>query len=495
MPEPSEQPEIVDGIDASPRRGARSGATADDLGPSAREAARAVAEACGIDPSSDITVTFAPRASGPSPADAAIDWARSGAMALTGPADGLPRFAPGPLASVARGVGQVLTRLAPSGALDGLDAAALLGERAAVAGLARAGRRSPGGAARLLDTRDGCLALNLPREDDWRLVPAWLELDPPDRTRDGAHDWARLADLLAARETDALVARGRLIGLAVSPAPRRPPAPARFFDASLESERSAPARRRPLRVLDLSTLWAGPLATSLLAAAGADVVKVESPDRPDGARRGPPRFFDLMNAGKRSAALDLREPGDRSRFTRLLEAADVVVESARPRALAQLGFDATGWVSERPGRLWLSITGHGRDHEWIAYGDDAAAAAGLAWPAAPSADGEAEPCFCADAVADPLTGLHAAALLLARWQRGRGGLIDLPLARVAGWAAARPHTGLVVPVTGDARRARLLVDGETVSVKSPRARPVVRRGPPLAPPDAALLDAWTHPAC
>ena len=64
-------------------------------------------------------------------------------------------------------------------------------------------------------------------------------------------------------------------------------------------------------MVELGSLWAAPLCGSLLAAAGADVVKVESIGRPDGARRGPPAFFDLLNGGKRSVALDLRpSPAD-----------------------------------------------------------------------------------------------------------------------------------------------------------------------------------------
>ena len=61
-------------------------------------------------------------------------------------------------------------------------------------------------------------------------------------------------------------------------------------------------------MIDLSALWAGPLCGDLLAGAGATVVKVESTQRPDGARRGAHAFYDLMNGRKRSVALDLHEP-------------------------------------------------------------------------------------------------------------------------------------------------------------------------------------------
>jgi len=68
-------------------------------------------------------------------------------------------------------------------------------------------------------------------------------------------------------------------------------------------------------------------------------VKVESARRPDGARSGPAPFFDLLNAGKESVVVDLEAPGGVDALVGWLERADVVVESSRPRALAQLGID------------------------------------------------------------------------------------------------------------------------------------------------------------
>ena len=95
-------------------------------------------------------------------------------------------------------------------------------------------------------------------------------------------------------------------------------------------------------VVDLSSLWAGPLCAQLLTAAGARTVKVESTSRPDGARRGPAPFYDLLHAGQDSVALDFRDHRDVDRLRTLLAAADIVIEASRPRALAQLGIDAAG---------------------------------------------------------------------------------------------------------------------------------------------------------
>jgi hypothetical protein len=102
-------------------------------------------------------------------------------------------------------------------------------------------------------------------------------------------------------------------------------------------------------VLDLSSLWAGPLCAHLLGLAGARVVKLESASRPDGARAGSAAFFDLLNAGKASVALDLSSRAGRDSLRRLIASSDIVIESARPRALRQLGIEAEALVAEVPG--------------------------------------------------------------------------------------------------------------------------------------------------
>jgi crotonobetainyl-CoA:carnitine CoA-transferase CaiB-like acyl-CoA transferase len=181
-------------------------------------------------------------------------------------------------------------------------------------------------------------------------------------------------------------------------------------------------------VADLGSLWAGPLAGALLAAAGARVVKVESTGRPDGARGGPAAFFDLLNARKRSVALDLRTAAGTHLLGELLARADVVIEASRPRALAQLGIDAEALLTGARPRVWVSITGHGRAHpqrDWTAFGDDAAVAGGLvSWH-------DGRPCFCADAAADPASGLVAAAAALDALATGGRWLLDVAMAGVA----------------------------------------------------------------
>jgi crotonobetainyl-CoA:carnitine CoA-transferase CaiB-like acyl-CoA transferase len=220
--------------------------------------------------------------------------------------------------------------------------------------------------------------------------------------------------------------------------------------------------RRPL-VVDLSSLWAGPLCAHLLGRHGADVVKVESTVRPDGARSGPPSFYAALHAGHRSVALDFASTEGRARLRSLLLAADVVIEASRPRALRQLGIDAIEVAACGP-RVWLSITGYGREAAGglaVAFGDDAAVAGGLvAW----APDGQ--PRFALDAVADPLTGLAAAGAVLDALAAGGRWLVDVALAGVAAavmgddagapWTPGEGHDPLPAPPPSASERVASL---------------------------------------
>ena len=383
----------------------------------------------------------------PSTADQVAAWADSGAMSLTGRQGGPPLGPPADLVPELVATGRLLeARAAALGGSVTVEPLSLLGERAALSGLQRQGAISCGGSTRLLRAADGWFAVALARSEDLDLVPAWLEraapLDDP---------WSAVAD--AARLTSAaeLVDRAAMLGLPAASLPER----------SYEARRTgtlfgelpvcaaevsglpapAPAPVRALRgtvVVDLSSLWAGPLCGSLLAAAGASVVKVESTGRPDGARRGPQAFFDLLNAGKRSVALDLTRADGRRALTDLVGSADVVIEASRPRALEQLGIDAIRIVSGTGPTVWASITGHGRTgpgRDRVAFGDDAAVAGGLVcW------DGD-QPCFCADAVADPVAGVVAAAAVLDALARGGRWLLDVSMATVASHLAGPTLAG------------------------------------------------------
>jgi len=340
-------------------------------------------------------------------------------MPLTGDADGPPARCGHAVPSCARGALHAFHLL--TGAAGAADGALLLAERCALNGRRRRGAVSANGTCRLYTTADDVLALNLARPDDRALLPAWLgtEAGP------GNDDW--LAAQLRRRGSAELLARGRLLGLPVAPANATSAPPEAWFRLAQECTVTprTPAQR-PL-VVDLSALWAGPLCASLLRAAGARVIKVESRARLDGARGGDAHFYNLLNGGKESVVFDFATAAGRDALRALLCRADIVIDSARPRALRQLGIDAGELLAGRAGALWVSITGYGREaprDNWVAFGDDAAAAAGLLYP--PAHPG-ALPAFCGDALCDPLAGLHAAVAAAACWQRGRGGMLALNL--------------------------------------------------------------------
>jgi CoA-transferase family III len=342
-------------------------------------------------------------------------WAESGAMALTG----WPERAVGPPAHLVDGVTDVAR------AFPGLDGLAVLGERAALMGLWRRGGTSCGGSCKLIRAADGWLAVSLPRADDVEAVPAWLELDDLPSTVPAT--WRAVARAAAEQPSSHLVARASLLGLPVSRVGEADVASPRRGVTKEELGTAPPCAVDGALVVDLSALWAGPLCGDLLAGAGARVVKVESIARPDGARRGPSAFFDLLNGRKRSVALNLREAEGIRLLGSLLRSADVVIESSRPRALRQMGFNARDLVRAGGPRVWVSITGHGRsgdDADRVGFGDDAAAAGGLVvWDAG-------RPLFCADAVADPLSGMAAAHACLEALAEGGRWLLDVSMAAV-----------------------------------------------------------------
>ena len=386
------------------------------------------------------------------PTDETEAWAASGAMCLTGRPDGPPLLPPAGFVGRLRAVGDALARTSAGlGRPVDVDGLALLGERAALAGLRRGGDVSCGGSARLLRTADGWLAVNLPRPDDLELLPAWLaELtSDPLLEAGGPALWETLAATVTKGSADRLAERAQFLGLPVAALPRRavgvPTAVGPLAGLPVTATRvgAEPGRRgHGLLIVDLSSLWAGPLCSHLLQQAGARIVKVESVHRPDGARFGPAAFFDLLHAGQEAVALDFHRPDGRAALRRLLDAADVVVEGSRPRALEQLGIDAgallAGAADSGTGpRVWISITGYGRaapGRDRVAFGDDAAVAGGLV-----ARDG-AGPCFCADAVADPCAGMVAAAAALGALAADGRWLLDVSMrdvsAHLAGAEAA-----------------------------------------------------------
>jgi hypothetical protein len=368
-------------------------------------------------------------------------------MALTGRPDGPPLGAPASVVEVleraAAQLAEASTRLGRPVQVDGPR---LLGERAALMGLARGGRTSCGGATRLLRAADGWVAVCLSRDEDVALLPAWLGVDPRPE-----HVWPAVAAVVERRPAAAVVASGIELGLPCAELgePRDGAPPGVRVEAVASTAPARPVRSTDgLRVVDLSSLWAGPLCGQLLVASGLRVVKVESTRRPDGARRGKREFFDLLNAGKECVALDLMAADGVRRLHALVRWADVVIESSRPRALEQLGIRARDVLAGVRTRVWISITGHGcvEPHRHrVGFGDDAAVAGGLvAWD-------DGAPCFLGDAAPDPASGLLAGTAVVDRLLEGGRWLVDVSLSRTAALLAVgevtRPWHGRVADPT------------------------------------------------
>jgi crotonobetainyl-CoA:carnitine CoA-transferase CaiB-like acyl-CoA transferase len=408
---------------------------------------------------------------------ATAQWAASGAMWLTGHPSGPPLAPRAAVVPALRAASRIAAGLA-AGAADGrgldVDLGELLTGRAAWMGLRRGGRTSANGSCRLLRAEDGWVAVNLARASDVDAVPAMIERpvtgDP----------WDALTAAMAGMPAAAVVERATLVAVPAGALPSSPtdvgsmplpPGPFRVSGLGEAREPAVAGRRRAPLVVDLSAMWAGPLCAHLLGRAGFRVVKVESPTRPDGARSGEPRFFSWLHGGHESVALDLSSEGGRRSLGELLDRADVVVESSRPRALGQLGIDAEQVVAARPGVTWVGITGHGRSagSSRVAFGDDAAVAAGLvAW------DERDEPVFCGDAIADPVTGLYAAVGALASQAAGGGHLLDVAMVDATRFAATPAVPVPAVPATPG--RWEVPADG------GGPPQPVVQPTPPPPPP-------------
>ena len=322
------------------------------------------------------------------------------------------------------------------------DGAGILTRRESFTGLHSEPPWSAGHSCRLLPVTDGWIAVNLPRVDDIDLLPAWLDLSDAS----GADDvpWEEIISAVARIDRASVVEAAQELGLAVAAVPNEVESPDavdvqltardmasddRSFRATNPGPRLAQAKSiGDLRVVDLSSLWAGPLCSRILTDAGADVVKVESTGRPDGARFGNRPFFDWLHDGQSGRSIDFASTAGIAELKDLIGSADIIIEGSRPRAFEQLGIEPSEVVGARPGVVWVSITAYGRTgpwRNWSGFGDDAAAAGGLV----DRVDGA--PRFVGDAIADPLTGLVAASAVLDAVAHGGGVHIDVALREVA----------------------------------------------------------------
>ena len=191
-----------------------------------------------------------------------------------------------------------------------------------------------------------------------------------------------------------------------------------------------------VKIIDLSTIVSGPLAGSLLGDQGADVIKIESPLRPDNARfMGPLRgengaLFAAANRSKRSLALDLKKEGAKEIIYTLIKNSDVVMDNFRPGILKKLNLEYEDIKKHNPKIIQLSITGYGVDGPYSkrrVYDPLIQATAGIA--NAQSIDGN--PKFVKTLMCDKITSLTAAqsitAALYSREKTNEGQKINLSM--------------------------------------------------------------------
>jgi crotonobetainyl-CoA:carnitine CoA-transferase CaiB-like acyl-CoA transferase len=281
-----------------------------------------------------------------------------------------------------------------------------------------------------------------------------------------------------------------------------------------------------LKVLDLSTFWAGGYLTCYLGAFGADVVKLESIQRPDGFRYSGAQPFEgedwyersplwqATNLNKRDITLDLTSPRGLELARRLAAQADVVVENYSPRVVEQFGLDYDSLVALRPDIIAVRMPGFGLDGPWRDYVGWALNIEQVAGMTAATGYPQGPPCNV-QGPADPIVGVHAGVALLAalehRRRTGEGQLIEVAQIEVGAAVTAEPvidysMNGVVRPREGNrqrgVRQGVYPADGDdawvalTVRDGSDSARLADAMGRPDLPEDHDAFDeavaAWTR---
>jgi crotonobetainyl-CoA:carnitine CoA-transferase CaiB-like acyl-CoA transferase len=193
-----------------------------------------------------------------------------------------------------------------------------------------------------------------------------------------------------------------------------------------------------IRVLDLTSVVAGPLATQMLGDMGADVIKIEAPEGDPPRHTGPARspnmaaLFMGLNRGKRSLVLDLKNDTAKDALWRLIATADVFVHSMRPQKIEKLGFGHEAVCAKNPRLVYAALHGYrdgGPYSGQPAYDDVIQGQSGIAALMAQVAGGE--PRYAPMILADKTCALSIAgsvsAALFARERTGRGQFVEIPM--------------------------------------------------------------------
>lgn len=204
---------------------------------------------------------------------------------------------------------------------------------------------------------------------------------------------------------------------------------------------------KPLRVVDLTNGWAGPLSTCLLGDFGAEVIKVESPSHMDwwrgaglqGAAEGPKLYeqsptFNTVNRNKYGIALELTHPRGRELFKELIRISDILVANYPPRILRKLGIDYQMLSTVNPQLVMVTLPAFGNngpDSDYVGFGCTTEAMAGITGV---SGYEDGQPQMLSNAIGDPGTALNAcfAALVGMFEQERRGAGVSIDLSHVEG---------------------------------------------------------------
>jgi crotonobetainyl-CoA:carnitine CoA-transferase CaiB-like acyl-CoA transferase len=195
---------------------------------------------------------------------------------------------------------------------------------------------------------------------------------------------------------------------------------------------------KDVRVLDLTSVVVGPVATWRLGQYGADIIKVESPEgdlmrglgglSPTGQHSGAYLHF---NRGKRNICLDLKKDGARDIVGRLVASADVIVANMRPQALERLGLDATSILADHPDKIYCLITGYGTDGPYCGQPTYDSVVQGATGMAGLTLARDGVPTYIPMLICDHVVGeITAGAILAALMQRrltGKGSAIEVPM--------------------------------------------------------------------
>jgi crotonobetainyl-CoA:carnitine CoA-transferase CaiB-like acyl-CoA transferase len=190
-----------------------------------------------------------------------------------------------------------------------------------------------------------------------------------------------------------------------------------------------------IRVLDISTVLAGPNCARYFADFGADVIKVERPDTGDSLRGmawrdprdGSGLWWKLVNRNKRNIALDLKNADDRELFLHLLDDANVLVENFRPGTLERLDLHPDMLIARNPKLVVVRVSGFGQDGPYAKRPGFASIAESMAGLAAVSGEPDGPPMLPAIALTDEVTGITAAFAAMVALHSGVGQVVDVNL--------------------------------------------------------------------